>query len=109
MSEADELVTRVRAALSGVIDPELGFNIVDLGLVYDIAVADGGVAKITMTTTTRGCPATDYLQQGASHAAQSIDGVDQAEVRLVYEPPWTPEMMTSAARRYFGVVEADEL
>ena len=55
----DEAVAAVRAALSAVIDPEIGYNIVDIGLIYDIAVGGGGEARIVMTTTTRGCPATN--------------------------------------------------
>ena len=57
----EDIGERIRDVLHLVIDPELGYNIVDLGLIYDVAVEDGGVAHITMTTTTRGCPATSYL------------------------------------------------
>ena len=72
MSDAKDLVEHVRKALHNVIDPEIGFNIVDIGLVYDIAVEQDGVATITMTTTTRGCPATNYLRDGAGEAAQAL-------------------------------------
>lgn len=104
MSDAsdDALRDEVRDALHLVIDPELGYNIVDLGLVYDVAV-NGPDALITMTTTTRGCPATDYLQSGAYEAAVSVEGIESAEVVLTYDPPWTPQMMTPAAKEHFGI------
>jgi metal-sulfur cluster biosynthetic enzyme len=98
-----EAVDRVREALRQVIDPELGYNIVDLGLVYDVAVGDGGVATIVMTTTTPGCPATSYLKAGAGEAAAAVEGVEFADVKLTYEPRWTPEMMTEEARDHFGI------
>lgn len=103
MSEANDLVERVRAALREVIDPEIGFNIVDIGLIYDIAIEPDGVALVTMTTTTRGCPATDYLTNGACEAAQAVADVQGADVVLTYDPPWTPDMMTPAAKEYLGV------
>jgi len=103
MSDANDLVERVRDALREVIDPEIGFNILDIGLVYDIAIEEGGVARIIMTTTTRGCPATNYLRDGAGEAAQSVDGVHWAEVRLTYDPSWTPEMMSRVAKEHLGV------
>lgn len=102
MSDANELVETVREALRVVIDPEIGFNIVDLGLVYDIAVEDGGIARVAMTTTTRGCPATDYLRDGVGAAAQSVNGVHRADVRLTYDPPWTPDMISAVAKEYLG-------
>lgn len=102
MTDTSNLVEGVRAALREVIDPEIGFNIVDIGLVYDIAVEEDGVARISMTTTTRGCPATDYLRDGAGAAAQSVAGVHQADVQLTYDPPWTPDMMSRAAKDYLG-------
>jgi metal-sulfur cluster biosynthetic enzyme len=102
MSDAKDLVEHVRKALHNVIDPEIGFNIVDIGLIYDIAVEQDGVATITMTTTTRGCPATNYLRDGVGEAAQAVDGVRWADVRLTYEPPWTPDMMSPIAKEYLG-------
>lgn len=103
MTDASDLVERVRTALREVIDPEIGFNIIDLGLVYDVALAEDGVARISMTTTTRGCPATNYLRDGAGEAAQSVAGVYWADVQLTYDPPWTPDMMSQAAKDYLGV------
>ena len=103
MSGAHPLVQPVREALHGVIDPELGFNIVDLGLIYDIAIEEGGVACITMTTTTRGCPATDYLREGAGEAAQAVEGVQWADVKVTYDPPWTPDKMSDGAKAHFGI------
>ncbi|WP_244480699.1 metal-sulfur cluster assembly factor [Mesorhizobium sp. Root157] len=101
------MVATVKEALRLVIDPELGYNIVDLGLVYDVAIEDGGVANITMTTTTRGCPATNYLKDGARDAAWSVVGVEFVDVKLTYEPPWTPEMMSVEAKRHLGIADGD--
>jgi metal-sulfur cluster biosynthetic enzyme len=94
---------RIRESLRQVIDPELGYNIVDLGLVYDVAVEEGGVVRITMTTTTPGCPATNYLKSGAGEAAGALPGVEFVDVELTYEPRWTPEMMSPEAKAYFGI------
>lgn len=99
------VVTAIRNALRLVIDPELGYNIVDLGLIYDVAVDLSGGVVIEMTTTTKGCPATNYLKEGAGDAATSVAGVEYADVRLTYEPPWSPEMMTLDAKRHLGMVD----
>jgi metal-sulfur cluster biosynthetic enzyme len=98
-----ERLAGVRDALRRVIDPELGCNIVDLGLVYDVAIEAGGGVRITMTTTTRGCPATSYLKQGAREAVMSVSDVVSAEVVLTYEPSWSPQMMGPAAKAHFGI------
>lgn len=102
-ADADGLAGGVREALRRVIDPELGYNIVDLGLVYDIAVEEGNAIRVTMTTTTPGCPATNYLVQGAHDGALGVDGVESADVTLTYEPRWTPEMMSDRAKARFGI------
>jgi metal-sulfur cluster biosynthetic enzyme len=104
--ERNELFSAgVRQALRMVIDPELGENVVDLGLIYAIAVEDG-VVRIDMTTTTRGCPATNYLKEAVEAAAWALPGIDQVEVELTYEPPWTPELMNEEAKAHLGFAGA---
>lgn len=99
--EHDMLAEQVRQALAMVIDPELGESVVDLGLIYAIAVEDG-VARIEMTTTTRGCPAAALLKEAVQTAAWGVAGVHYAEVKLTYEPKWSPAMMSEAARLSLG-------
>lgn len=99
----DALAEQIREALRLVIDPELGYNIADLGLIYFVGVEEGGVAHIVMTTTTKGCPATNYLKEGSRDAAWGVPGIEFVDVALTYEPPWTPEMMTDEAKRYLGI------
>ena len=101
-AKGDALVEKVTEALRVVIDPELGYNIVDLGLVYEIKVAEGGVVDILMTTTTRGCPATGFLKDGARDGAWAVPGVEFVNVTLTYEPHWIPEMMTAEAKEHLG-------
>lgn len=98
-----DFVERVRSALREVIDPELGYNIVDLGLIYDVMVQERGRIRVTMTTTTPGCPATSYLKQGVSDRVSNVPGVEFVEVDLTYEPHWAPEMMSPEAKAHFGI------
>ncbi|MBL8579214.1 MAG: metal-sulfur cluster assembly factor [Mesorhizobium sp.] len=93
----EELAERVRQALRIVIDPELGENVVDLGLIYRVAVREGGLAHVEMTTTTPGCPAAFYLRDAVVSAAGIVEGIERVHVDLAYDPPWTPEMMSSNA------------
>lgn len=93
----------IREALRQVIDPELGYNIVDLGLIYEVAVEEGGVVCVTMTTTTPGCPATNYLKSGVGESAGNVPGVEFVDVKLTYEPRWTPEMMSREAKAHLGI------
>ncbi|MGH2520692.1 MAG: metal-sulfur cluster assembly factor, partial [Chloroflexota bacterium] len=83
----------LRAALKNVYDPELGVNVVDLGLVYGLEQQDGEVI-VDMTLTTPGCPLHDSMLVGAEEALSIFPGVRHVEVRLVWEPPWSPEMIT---------------
>jgi metal-sulfur cluster biosynthetic enzyme len=93
----------VREALREVIDPELGVNIVDLGLVYDIDVADAGTVRITMTMTSPACPMRDYLQDLVeSSVIARVHGVGAVIVDVVDEPPWSPDLMSDEARRLLG-------
>jgi len=88
--------------LRQVIDPELGCNIVDLGLIYGVTVTSSTVA-VVMTLTTPGCPMHESLRWGAQNALLKLEGVDAAEVEVVWEPPWHPSMMTEAGRAATGV------
>lgn len=97
-----DLVERVRASLRMVLDPELGENVIDLGLIYAIEVSRDGIATIEMTTTTRGCPAAAYLKDAVNSAAWVVPGVHFVDVRMTYEPPWSPERMTEAAKQRLG-------
>lgn len=83
----------VMDALQGVIDPEIGRSVVDVGLIYDVHPGEGHMLGITMTTTTRGCPATLFLMDAVRERALGLGKYDRVEVRLTYEPPWSPEMM----------------
>jgi len=88
--------------LRQVIDPELGCNIVDLGLIYGVTITGAKVA-VVMTLTTPGCPMHESLRWGAQQALLNLEGVEAAEVAVVWEPPWHPLMMTEAGRAAAGV------
>ncbi len=96
-----DLAAQVREALRVVIDPELGANIVDLGFVYDITVADGA-ARITMTATTPGCPATGFLKEGAARSASQVPGISSVYVLMTFEPAWDPSMMSAETKTSLG-------
>ncbi len=97
MSEDD-----VKAALQMVEDPEAGMSVLDLGLVYGIALEAGRV-RVEMTMTSPACPASDYIVDEAAAAIRAVApaGTD-VEVRLVWDPPWTPERMSAEAQQRFG-------
>lgn len=92
----------VRQALMGVEDPEAGMSVLDLGLVYGVAVEEGKV-RVEMTMTSPACPAAPYIVDEAAAAIRAIapEGTD-VDVQLVWEPPWTPERMSEEARGRFG-------
>ena len=92
----------IREALREVIDPELGCNIVDLGLLYAIAL-DGTTVTVQMTLTTPGCPMQESLAWGVQSALLKLDGVEEVEVELVWDPPWSPDRMTAEGRARLGV------
>lgn len=80
-------------ALRGVIDPEIGLSVVDVGLIYGIDVAADGRAVIRMTTTTRGCPAAQFLIDAIRERAIDTGVASEVDVQLTYDPPWSPDMM----------------
>lgn len=89
-------------ALERVVDPELGLDVVSLGLIYSLAI-EGSSAKVEMTMTSPGCPVADELLMRANNEILKVPGVESAEVRLVWSPPWTPEMMSIEAKMALGL------
>lgn len=93
--------TAIWNTLSTILDPEFGLSIVELGLVYSVSSQDG-IVHVAMTLTTPSCPASGYLVEGARAALAALPDVREARVNLVWEPPWTPEMLTESAREALG-------
>lgn len=102
-AEVDEaLLEEITDALKDVIDPELGVNIVDLGLVYDVRV-DQGHVEVVMTLTTPACPLSAYFKQVIPAAVgKRVPEIGSVSVRVVWEPRWTPEMMSQEAKKALG-------
>jgi metal-sulfur cluster biosynthetic enzyme len=83
-------------ALRLVIDPEIGMNIVDLGLIYDVSV-EGSRVRVAMTLTSAGCPMGESIRGGAEMALLNLEAVTDAHVELVFDPPWHPAMIQHTA------------
>ena len=92
----------VRAALRKVKDPELKLSLIDLGLVYAVAVAKGEV-HVEMTLTSPGCPSGSEILSDAQRAVEAIEGVTKVDVELVWSPYWTPERIDPKVRAYLGL------
>ena len=95
-------VEQVREALKDVFDPEIPVNIVDLGLVYNVAVEEGDV-EVEMTLTAQGCGMGPYIGQQAEWAVQELDGVEEVQIEMVFDPPWSPELISEEARAQLGI------
>ena len=92
----------VLEALKEVFDPEIPVNVVDLGLIYDCQVEEGDV-RVKMTLTFPGCGMGPYISQQAEWRVAELDGVEDIEVEMVYEPPWTPDMITEDGKAQLGL------
>jgi FeS assembly SUF system protein len=88
----------VIAALRNVHDPEIPVNIYDLGLIYELAIAENGDVRIQMTLTAPACPVAGELPQDVANAVNTVEGVGEITVTLTWDPPWTPERMSDVAR-----------
>lgn len=99
---ADPTTAPILEALRSVMDPELGVNIVDLGLVYGVEQYEDGDVYVTMTVTTPACPIGSFLEQQVRWAVMSMPDVGAVEVEVVHTPPWSPTMMSDAARATLG-------
>lgn len=100
---AEELKTRIIDQLEYVIDPELGIDIVNLGLVYGIELNDEGHCLINLTLTTMGCPLADLITDEIHDVLKSIEEIKTTEVQLVWYPAWTTDRMTRYARIALGI------
>ncbi|MXO91464.1 SUF system Fe-S cluster assembly protein [Pontixanthobacter aquaemixtae] len=99
-----ELHDAVIAALKEIFDPEIPVNIYDLGLIYGVEVDDESDVVVTMTLTTPHCPVAESMPGEVELRAASVPGVRDAEVNLVWDPPWSPEKMTDEARLELGML-----
>ena len=92
---------RVKEAIAQVIDPEIRLNLVDLGFIYGIKIEDGNV-DIRMTLTTRGCPMHQILGKQVEDVVKSIEGIKSVKVNIIWDPPWSPKMMSESAKKFLG-------
>ena len=93
----------VREGLKNVYDPEIGVNIVDLGLVYDADIEENGDVLVTMTLTSLGCPLGPVIVQEVTNALKDFEGIGSVDVKLVWSPPWSPDMMSEEAKDELGI------
>ncbi len=90
-------------ALKGVIDPEIGFNVVDLGLIYGLEIDGKGNVKVKMTLSTPSCPLSGTIMDWVKSAVESVKGVKSAEIELVWDPPWNIEMASNEVKKSLGM------
>jgi metal-sulfur cluster biosynthetic enzyme len=104
MAETTEQLTReqVIEALKDVYDPEIPVNVVDLGLVYNVEVEDGDV-HVEMTLTAQGCGMGPYIAQQAEWRVAELEGVEDVQVDVVFDPPWSPERISEDGKRLLGI------
>jgi len=93
----------VYQALKTVYDPEIPVNVVDLGLIYDVQVTDDSNVFVQMTLTFPGCGMGPHIAQQAEWAIQDLDGVEEVEIELTFDPPWSPDLISEEARMQLGI------
>jgi FeS assembly SUF system protein len=97
-----EIEEKIVAMLKTIFDPEIPVNIYDLGLIYEINVADGGEVSINMTFTAPNCPAADFIMEDVRQRVETIEGITSCVVNLVFEPEWDKDMMSEEAKLELG-------
>ena len=102
MPETTVTTEDIYEALKTVYDPEIPVNVVDLGLVYDVQINDSNV-YVQMTLTFPGCGMGPYIGQQAEWAVQELDGVEEVQIEMVFDPPWSPELISEEARAQLGI------
>ncbi len=104
MNEEKSLHDQVVAALKTVYDPEIPVNIYELGLVYDVTLDEENNASITMTLTAPNCPVAEFIPLQVESRIKTVPGVNTVHVDMVFDPPWTPDRMSEAAKLELGMV-----
>ena len=104
MATKEEIKEQVTDALKTVNDPELGIDIVNLGLVYEVDVNDANDVRVEFTLTTMGCPIGPMIDEQIRDVTQYIEGIGEVTTEMVMYPPWSPEKMTPLARSALGFV-----
>ncbi len=99
----EQIRERVVTVLQSIYDPEIPINIYDLGLIYDIDINEAGEVSIRMTLTSPACPAAGSLPPEVETRVFGVDGVSGVKVEVVWDPPWTPERISEAARLELGI------
>jgi metal-sulfur cluster biosynthetic enzyme len=99
----EEIKEEVLNQLGTVMDPELGIDIVNLGLIYGVVIGDDGQCEVQMTLTTMGCPLTDLLADMVTRALTQISEIKEVEVKFIWEPAWSVDRMTRYARMALGI------
>ncbi|ALX48662.1 metal-sulfur cluster assembly factor [Lentibacillus amyloliquefaciens] len=97
------LEENIMGALENVIDPELGIDIVNLGLIYGADLDDNGVCTVTMTLTAMGCPLAAHIEQDVKRALSDIPEVQETEANIVWDPPWDKDKMSRYAKIALGI------
>ena len=100
----DEIAPKVIEALKTVYDPEIPVNIFEMGLIYDVLVDAAGMVGVRMTLTAPNCPAAQSLPVEVRDKAKSVEGVTDAKVEVVWDPPWTKDRMSDAAKLQLGML-----
>ncbi len=101
--EIEDIKKRIMEAMELVIDPELGIDIVNLGLVYEVNVFNGGYCEIKITLTTMGCPLADVITEDILNAVKTVPEITETDVKLVWYPAWDTTRMSRYARIALGI------
>lgn len=103
MAISEDMKENILGALENVIDPELGIDIVNLGLVYDVDLDEEGTCKITMTLTSMGCPLGPVIVDQVNTALSELPEIKKVDVNIVWQPPWNKDMMSRYAKMALGI------
>ena len=93
-----ELKEKIIEEIKKIYDPEIPVNIYDLGLIYDVKVENKNTAKVKMTLTSPNCPVAESLPKEVKHGIMQVEGIENVDLKLVWDPPWNQTMMTEAAK-----------